>query len=525
MAEENVSVAAGTACATCNNPDPCLFEIKIANFDDREYIWPVTKKIHVKALDKGTGVKGIIHVKGKCHKPGCPKATLESDVQKVAITNETDFPVTVKYKEQDIKSIWSYLDHIALPSDAVEAPHRYDVVTQCCTDKAVHAQIDVYPSLEVRITAGFSYEINGRERTVKERRDEQAAARKKMDDVKPKNGNKLRSGWTLKADQFEIGHKNTVSIEYGLKVYGIDLSKKFLDSTRKVRTVKTLDQINKVEKFFSNINKYLLPDPDNKGAREYRVFDFNVEPINMAASYAFQRLNSVDDATHFMGLYAAPFLSAKMKIDLIQLIAAYCKVERIAAKCREYIAQRGNEVDCYIQLTTGLHLAIGAAYKQDMWSFSAGKENKLALMLEGVVSVAFKTKVLFVEAALKASASLKTEAGFKLDQHDDGIDLVGYHDGIVADVALAADIKRNRGRDSGNTEQDKYSYKTKVVLGAPLKESESAMRVSLFGNMRKIPKPVLVPSKPWAMGYNTEATNEELVSSSRPWAMGSNPKH
>lgn len=525
MAEENVSVAAGKACATCNNPDPCIFEIKIANFDNQEYIWPVTKKIHVKALDKGTGVKGIINVKGKCHKPGCSKATLESESQKVAITNETDFPVTVKYKEQEIKTIWSYLEQITLPSDAVEAPHRYDLVTQCCTDKAVHAQIDVYPSLEVRVTAGFSYEIKGRERTIKERRDEQAAARKKMDDVKPKNGNKLRSGWTLETDQFEIGQKNTVSIEYGLKVYGTDMSTKFLDATRKVRTVKTLDQINKVEKMFSNINKYLLPDPEKKGAREYRVFDFNVEPINMAASYAFQRLNSVDDATHFMGLYAAPFLSMSMKIDLIQLLAAYCKVERIAAKCREYIAKGGSSLECYIKLTTELHFSIGAAYKQAHWTFTPEEDNnKLAFLLEGVVSTAFETKVLFVEVTLNAEGRVKTEAGMKLDPHDDGIDLVGYHDGIKAEVALLADVKEGGSRKDKNTSNRSYSYTSTTELAGALDADKSAMRVNLFGKERVIEKPNVIPAQPWAMGSNPKY-NAVKKPSQEPWAMGSNPKH
>ncbi|GAB7211997.1 hypothetical protein [Dickeya oryzae] len=225
----------------------------------------------------------------------------------------------------------------------------------------------------------------------------------------------------------------------------------------------------------------------------------------MGVSYAYQRMLTVDDATHFIGLYAAPFLSMKMKIDLIQLLAAYCKVERIAAKCREYIAKGGNAIECYLQLTTAVHLAIGAAYKQQDWTFSAGKENKLGFTLEGVVSVAFKTEVLFVEVALKASATLKTEAGFKLDQHDDGIDLVGYHDGVVAEVALVADFKDSGGRKSSNSSNNKYSYKSKTVLGAPLKESESPMRVNLLGKERVLPKPKIVAAEPWAMGYNPKS--------------------
>ncbi|GAB7211999.1 hypothetical protein [Dickeya oryzae] len=78
-----------------------------------------------------------------------------------------------------VGSIWSYLDSIILPSDAIDAPHHYDLVTQGCTGKAIYAQIDVYPTIELRAVIGFSYELKGKERSWKERRDEQIAARKK----------------------------------------------------------------------------------------------------------------------------------------------------------------------------------------------------------------------------------------------------------------------------------------------------------------------------------------------------------
>ncbi|AJC66925.1 hypothetical protein [Dickeya zeae] len=513
MSNENVSLKAGSACATCNNPDPCVYKITLDAFDKKTHIWPIEQKIHLKVLDSGSGIKGTVKVEGKCHKPTCPQATLESHNEKIKLKTKTENPVTLYYKKPSdqaevnpqVGSIWSYLDSIILPSDAIDAPHHYDLVTQGCTGKAVYAQIDVYPTIELRAVIGFSYELKGKERSWKERRDEQIAARKKMEDVKPKNGNKLRSGWTLHTDQFQITQQRSLNIDYGLKIASTDYSHKFAEATRKVKTVKTLEQINRIERFMSNINKYLLPDPDKKGSREYRVFDFSVEPVNMGVSYAYQRMLTVDDATHFIGLYAAPFLSMKMKIDLIQLLAAYCKVERIAAKCREYIAKGGNAIECYLQLTTAVHLAIGAAYKQQDWTFSAGKENKLGFTLEGVVSVAFKTEVLFVEVALKASATLKTEAGFKLDQHDDGIDLVGYHDGVVAEVALVADFKDSGGRKSSNSSNNKYSYKSKTVLGAPLKESESPMRVNLLGKERVLPKPKIVAAEPWAMGYNPKS--------------------
>ncbi|WP_245929686.1 hypothetical protein [Brenneria roseae] len=89
---------------------------------------------------------------------------------------------------------------------------------------------------------------------------------------------------------------------------------------------------------------------------------------------------------------------------------------------------------------------------------------------------------------------LKTEAGFKLDQHNDGIDLVGYHDGVVAEVTLLVDVKEGGKRKEVKSSISKYTYKNRTVLGAPLKESESPMRINLFGKERSLTKPKVIPA-------------------------------
>lgn len=512
MAGNNLSLKAGTVCATCNNPDPCLHTINISGFDKKTHIWPEENNIHLKLLDSGKGVSGTILVEGKCSDEHCPESKLVSENEEIKILASAPTPVTLYYKQRSaqaesdvtVNPIWHYINDLTLPGDAIGTPKHYDLVIDSCTGKAIHSKIDVYPTVELRATLGFSYELKGEERSIKERRDEQIAARKKMEDVKPKNGAKLRNGWTLNTDQFKITEQRSVTVDYGLKISNNDFSHKFAEITRNTKKFKSLEQISKIDKFVSNIRNHLLPDPDAKDSRKYRTLSMNVEPINMGVSYAYQRLSDID-ATHYIGYYASPFLALKLKIDLIQLIATYCKVDSIANKCRTYLAEGGNSLECYLQLTTSLHIVLGAAYKEDVWSFSAGKENKFAVGLEGVVSLSFKTKVLFVEVALKASAALKTEIGMKLDQHENGIDLVGYHDGIVAEVALAADVKKRGEFDPSIEIKDKSGYKHKIVLAAPLKESESKMRINLFGKERIISERQISRAQPWAMGYNSKS--------------------
>lgn len=511
MTEKNISVTAGSACVSCNNPDPCISQITIAGFDKHTHIWPEEKKIILNILDNGTGSTGTIKVEGKCSEPHCPKATLESNNERLQVTPEIDneFPLYYKKPSQQaemqspLDSVLRYLDQMILPSDAVDAPHSYKLITEGCTGKSSYVQLNVYPTLEVRVAAGFSYIVEGRERSWKERRDEQSEARKLMENTKPKNGNKLRSGWTLATAQFEIAQSIPLNIKYGLKIAGVPMEASFTESTTKIKKIKSLEHVNKIEQFMSNMQNNLLPDPDSIKNRKYDIFEMRVQPINMELSYAYQRISSFDDATHFTGLYASPFMSLALKIDLISLIATYCKVDAVADKCRAYIESNGNKLECYLQLTTAIHLSIGSAYKNGQWTFSAGAGNKLAFLLEGVVSLAFNTEVLFVEAALKIDGRLKTEAGFKLDQHKDGIDLVGYHDGIRAELALMAEIKRGgKATNGGSSTKSKYSYKGGWILAAPLKISESTVRINLFGKSRFIPKRQLASVSPWAMGSN-----------------------
>ncbi|HAT1682919.1 TPA: hypothetical protein I8Y21_003629 [Klebsiella oxytoca] len=495
MSDKKISLPAGSACTSCNYPDPCLFRITVDKFDGQKHTWPVEKKIKLNVLDSGVGSQGTIKVEGKCSEPDCPRATLVSGNEQILLKPEVNNAFTLYYNKRSDQdqssqpwgaSIWSFLNQIILPSDAVDSPHSYKLITEGCIDKSSHVQIDVYPELEVRAVIGFSYSLEGKERSWKERRDERIAARKKMENVLPKNGNKLRSGWTLHTDQFQITRSISLNIDYGLKVCGTDMSFNFAEATRKIKTVRTFEQIGKVEKFISNINNHLLPDPDSSKDRKYKVLSMTVEPIRMGVSYAFQRTSTYDDTTHFMGLYASPFLCLKMKVDLISLIAAYCKIKTIADKCRKYIDEGGNTLECYLQLSIAIDLSIGSAYKNQSWTFDAGSDNKLSFTLEGVVSVAFETKVLFVEISLDASGKIKTEAGFKLDPHDDGIDLVGYHDGIVAEVALSADFKMDNGLDNTKSLDNKPTYKSKFVIGAPLKASESPVRVNLLGKEKML---------------------------------------
>ncbi|WP_339414566.1 hypothetical protein [Photorhabdus cinerea] len=193
------------------------------------------------------------------------------------------------------------------------------------------------------------------------------------------------------------------------------------------------------------------------------------------------------------------------KLDLIQMGAAYCKIDQIAAKFRKAIERKNAndknylEIECCLILACNLSFQLGAAYKSKQWTFDAGNKNDLKLSLEGKINAAFKTRIMIMEVALNAKGAVKTAAGFKFDQHDKGIDLVGYHDGITAEIEIEADINADKKKKSI------AKVKKKWVIADPLKASESPLRINLLGEERLITRPETVPgaeTTPWEMGYN-----------------------
>ncbi|WP_445374421.1 hypothetical protein ACSLVK_20445 [Photorhabdus tasmaniensis] len=520
MAEQTISPRAGVACMTCDNPDPCIYKISVT-FGQNTQVWPEKPAIKMDLIDHGKGQKGTIQIEDKCNNVAKHHAVLTGGKKEETIAFNTPQEVTLFYKdksedteiENGLESVWSYLSNLANPTDMYSDPHYYQLMAQGCIHSQKYATIAVYPSVSFMVSVGLSFDFSHGERAVKERRDEQKKARQAMENVKPKNGNKLRSGWTTQTDPFYLTRQTALNVEYALTVQDIDYSAKFAEVNKVRQTRRSLDAIKRVEKLLGYTKKYLVPAPDSngKGTHNYQLFDLSINPINIGLAYAYDRTTSVDDSSHFLGFSADPFMGMSAKLDLIQLGAAYCKVERLAAKFREAIARRNAndenylELECYIILTCNLSFQLGAAYKQQQWTFDAGEKNDLKLSLAGKINAAFKTHIMIMEIAMSADGVIKTAAGFKLDQHDGGIDLAGYHDGIVAEIVVLADLKGNKRDKSSSEDIVKFKKKWKWIIADPLKASESPLRINLIGEERPIVRPEIVPgaeTAPWERGYS-----------------------
>lgn len=179
-------------------------------------------------------------------------------------------------------------------------------------------------------------------------------------------------------------------------------------------------------------------------------------------------------------------------------------------RCREYLSKHGTSVECYIEISTGINLNLGAVYaeKDRVWDFNTPKKNQFYLGLKGVVSATFEAEVFVVKLTANTKATIGAVAGFELDPHNNGLDLALYHDGIKGTFEFIADIYYKPNKKQHRKEENKV--KKEWLLCAPLKASNSPLRINLYGNMRPLTKPAVTspaPVEPWAMGTNPDRNN------------------
>ncbi|EAW1040385.1 hypothetical protein BJK63_22650 [Salmonella enterica] len=503
------SSTAGKACAECGIPDPCIFDV-VTDFPERKekHAWSKEGVAHFNLLDSGSGCNGTIAITYQCDKSATHHAWLEEASEnnhKNLMAFGTPNNVTLCYEGQKgglsiidaFRSPWDYLGSITTPFDIFDEPAHYTVVINSCYECGRYVEIDVYPTLEIRFTTGLSYEISSskRIRTVKERRDERIKSREAMENTKPKNKNKLRSGWQNTTAEFEWINKTSLTVELGLKVANVDYTHEYEEAIKKRRQVKELEQIGRIDSLIKKINKYFAPDPDNEdGTRKYALFSAKIEPVKLGVSYAYQYTDIKDGPCHFYGLYGKPFFEASFRFDIISFICAYCKIESLVNRCREYLRKHGTSVECYIEISPGIDLDLGAVYseKDKEWEFNT-KDSNIYLGLKGEVSATFEADVFVVTLHAEASASIEAKAGFGFDAHDDGLDLALYHDGIKGIFAFKADITYGPERGEVTKPKKENEREEEWPLCAPMEKKDSPLRVNLYGKSRPVEKKVTPP--------------------------------
>ncbi|WP_127960439.1 hypothetical protein [Serratia microhaemolytica] len=533
----NLSLKAGSPLCDCDIPDPCVSEIRLKS-GKVEKLYPIDPLPTLKVYDSGSGVEVEIEVTSKCHQPNCPDAQLnhsvDNRIQEKKLPAGQVHKETVYFKEEGEDLLkhfladtpWKQFADFANPLDLFRDAKQYQITTTGCHSTDLRGKIEVNPSVEFYIETGLSYSFDAGERSVKERRDEQIKKNKQHPTL-PKDRNKLRNGWTLHTDAFYITRQIQLDVSFKLDIYGKDYSKELASKVwRKHENRGTLDTLNKLDTLVSNTKKYLMPTPGKSSTvRAFPTTTWKIEATQLGLCYSYRDNDAQLGASHFIGFHASPLYQVSFRVDIIQLIAAYYKADAAISKIREVLARREEEnspfsaeVDCYLEISTNAHLKIGALYQQEKWAFHPDEEsNKLELSVIGGVSLAIETNVMVADIALSASANaeakIETTGRFELDKHDDGIDLVGTHDGIKALLQFKADFTvRLKSRNIPLASKN-FDEKKEFIIADKLEKEHSAFRISLMGKARPLPavktEPLVMPlydapAYPYHPKYNPE---------------------
>lgn len=520
MNSKLISPMVGCATQTCSLPEPCYLDLVIKDTSKEKVIleWRGEHVISPETvIDEGNGVPLEIQLNDKKHNNDQHKAILTSKHYEKVLSLGTFQSVSVSYNASHDTGTFSaskllntFVNMLA-PIDAFKPPRRYAITAINCLGTTQDWYFDVIPSVKFGFSVNFSYSFQTRGANDKERKDKQISKLKSErlngkpgGTTLPKKLNKYHKGWTLAPIPFV---KTTslgidVGFFYGLAGHPYNLTpikqtsetKTFLDDLSGILKVSQI--INDLEtKFLYQQKCKLTPFGD-----KYPIFSFDFSDIEIGLTFFMENVTQRDSARLVCALEGTPFWGGSFNIDILQVLALYGgkALSSGISKLREALEEREKGKDKFsvginidITFSFAVHCFVGMAQTPDkQQEFAFDGDNKFEVGVKAEAGAYIKANVLFLEASFAFHAQLETKGALALDDHDDGIDLVLCHDGIVlkfqftADFSISAKEKDRPIYESAPLEAEWTIYQ----FADPLTLEQSDIRFNLTGQERKVPE-------------------------------------
>ncbi|MFY3769368.1 hypothetical protein AHYW_000247 [Providencia manganoxydans] len=518
------SAVVAKACQTCVIPEPCYQELKITRVSlDTDIHGEVLLHWRGETLpfrgetiiDEGDGVDIKVLLNGKEHPKDLHKAFFRA--KRTFDTVSVNSPRTY-HVSYDVLHDVSFFNMSKLmdmflgalgPFSAFKS-QEYQITAMNCNGDVPTWIFDVKPSIKIGFSLEFEYSFNSGERSANERRAEQAGnlieesmKGKPGKNTLPKDFNRYRKGWTLNTVPFYKSEKKSFNIglycdiagnEYTFTPYGISSEKKtLLDSLSGL--AKIADIFNDFQDKFLCVSDKRVSEKNN----QYPIFDFSFNPLKLGLTFYIDNIAKPGDAKLVCGLQGAPFFGGEIKIDVLQIAASYggFLTKKLVNALQNALRKREKqavsaEVSIDITLSCTINCFIGMAQfpQTNKTEFCIDGENSFKIKIEGAIKAHAEANVFSMTASFNFELKLATAASLELESHDNGVDLVVCHDGIVLGLGLSADIKKETDGQSpdkigGASEPNEYEF---YDIADPLKLKESDLRFNLIGEIKSVPK-------------------------------------
>lgn len=513
------SAVVAQACQTCAIPEPCYRELKITkvskdvdNAGDVLMHWrgEVLPFAGETLIDEGDGVDIDIMLNAKEHGNDIHKAFISSSHTQKPLNINSSTAFHVSYDENKDIGFFTASNLMDMfmgalgPFDAFKSQQYTLNAMNCCGDVPTWT-FEVKPSIKIGFSLDLEYAFDAGSRSKNERRKEQSG--KLIDErmsggpgkqTLPKDFNQYRKGWTLETAPFFKSETTSFSVgvycdiagqEYTFTPYGVSSEKKTL--------LDSLSGLAKVADIFNDFQDKFLCVSDKRVSEksaEYPIFDFSFSPLKLGLTFFIDSVAKPGDAKLVCGLQGAPFFGGEIKIDVLQIAATIGGplTQKVVSKLRRILSNKieGVKVDVNIDiiLSANVNLFIGMAQLiSGENKFVIDDGNKFKLGVDCDVGASLETEFLFIDAVIDFKLNVMIAGYIELEKHNDGIDMVLCHDGIVLVFNFTSEIGK-RSKIRKRNAKLKSSHDEEVYpLADPLKVETSDLRFNLIGTKKIVP--------------------------------------
>ncbi|QEZ91106.1 hypothetical protein [Proteus sp. CD3] len=508
----------GNATQTCFIPEPCFLDLTVKNNKNGDVFlaWKgECSTLPVTIVDDGDDVLLDIIINEKHPHPiDTHKVIISSKNFEQELTVGKNNTINVSYnpyndvEEFDAEKLLDTFINTMLPIDAFKEPRKYIIEGENCLNSIRDWSFNVVPSIKFGFSIIFKYGFSSRTETIKERRDKQINRLREErlnggpgNRTLPRDLNRYRSGWNLIPAAFVRTDTFGIGVDFFYELAGKSYSLKPISHEKKInRVFDKLSGIVKVGQIINDIeNKFFYGKRNARSEinSNFPIFSFDFSDVEIGLTFFTENMPYKEERKLVCAIEGKPLWGGSFKIDILQVMALYCGKlgDEFVRKIRAALKEKNESQDKFslglnidIIFFFEIHCFVGMAQTpENIREFAFDGDNKFDMGIRGEAGAYIKANVLFMEACLSFYTLFETKGSFVLDSHENGIDLVFCHDGIIIKCQFKGDISINGSKESIYDATPIDNEWEIYPVSDPLMLENSDIRFNLTGEKRHMP--------------------------------------
>ncbi|HIF9186837.1 TPA: hypothetical protein ACX6PV_003883 [Photobacterium damselae] len=350
----------------------------------------------------------------------------------------------------------------------------------------VDAVLHVYPKASFSLNLTLSYQGKTVTKTDEERKKEQSDKNQNKNPSKQKSKRNSHKGWTKYTSKYK--QENELKIQGNATYTFGNKTEKYTEELFSKKTAKDKNKLNIIDKSFDTINKFssmLL-----SGNEKFNLIDTKIKPpsVMLSGGGTFNPKNEQYNIEKNLTVKLFPLVGVSVTLDIIQALAAYCGANSLVELVRDDLSCEEREsncadLKCNLVAETNIHTEFNIKSQDNIKNinFSGVTKGDVIFKLDSNLSV--KYNVWVVSGVFEVGANVIAKGYAEFRKEDKKIELVFYHDGVVAMVNMKYkfDVKNEDDFDDSLSitipETDKSE---KWVLFDKLPKNKSNYKVSIL---------------------------------------------